>query len=88
MVIDESQLLSKVHHYQLQRPNKETVRIEIHEVLLDPNPKFVSVPVDEIGLKSKIEKYMVQGSTEEEALETLVELIKQTPREEIFPKEK
>lgn len=85
MILDTGNILTKIHRYQLQRP-KGTVRVEVHEIVLGSNDKFVAVPIEPLGQKTTKEQFHVQGNTEYEALESLVELIKELPKEEIFPK--
>lgn len=87
MTLDDGFVLSKVHHYRLQRPDG-AIRIEVHEVILGSDTKFLAVPVERLPIDPAGKEFHVEGNSEFEALERLVEKIKGLPAQQIFPRNK
>ena len=85
MIIDAGNVFTKVHRYRLQRPDY-IININVHEVILGADFKFCAVPVQALGQVSKNADLSVEGETEYEAVEKLVDKIQKLSKDEIFPK--
>ena len=85
MVLDLDCVLTKVTRYRLQRPDG-TVRIDLHEVILGSDAKFVAIPVDALGVATPKQELHVPGEESFLALEALVEKLNGLPHAEIYPK--
>jgi hypothetical protein len=84
--LDESELLTRVHKYELKRSN-EKFRIDVHEVLAGTlEDRFFAIPSRLVREDRDVDpQYIGCGNTEEEALEDCLKKIKQVPVQEIFP---
>jgi hypothetical protein len=84
--IDESELLTRVHKYELKRSN-EKFRIDVHEVLAGTvEDRFFAIPNRLIREDRDVDsQYIGCGNTEEEALEDCLKKIKRVPVQEILP---
>ena len=85
MIIDAGNVFTKVHRYRLQRLN-DLINLEVHEVILGADFKFFAVPVQALGQASKNADLQIEGETEYEVVEKLVEKIQKLSKDEIFPK--
>ena len=85
IILDSGNILTKVGRYQLQRP-QGTVRIEVHEIILGSENKFVAVPIEPLGMATSRQDLHIQADSEFEAIEKLVEKIQGLSKDEIFPK--
>ena len=85
MIIDAGNVFTKVYRYRLQRPD-DIIKIEVHEVIHGADAKFFAVPVQALGQASKNADLHIEGETEYEVVEKLVEKIQKISKEEVFPK--
>lgn len=73
--LNESDLLTKVSKYELNRGENDRVFIDVHEVIGgQANAKFIAIP--NLVLRSARSEYFGRGGAETEALENCLKLIK------------
>jgi hypothetical protein len=84
--INENELLTKVHKYELKRGN-EKFRIDVHEVLAGTiDDKFFAIPNLLTREEREVDPQFIGcGNTEEEALEDCLKKIKNAPLQVVIP---
>jgi hypothetical protein len=84
--INQNELLTKVHKYELKRGN-EKFRIDVHQVLAGTiDDKFFAIPNLLFREEREVDsQYIGCGDTEQEALEDCLKKIKNAPVEVIIP---
>lgn len=83
VIINDGELLTKVNVYQYQRKDR-SYKIEVHEVIHGADVAFIAIPVDALGMKTKVEEMRVHGQTAHEALSELLSRMQGRSVEEII----
>ena len=85
-MINENELLTKVHKYELKRES-EKFRIDVHEVLAGTiQDRFFAIPSLLFREEREADpKFIGCGNSEQEALEDCLNKIKKAPLQVIIP---
>lgn len=83
MIIDKDDLLLKVEHYKYYKKD-EIIRIELNEVILGNDAKFIATPVNTLGGATKNTDLHIRRETKEKALEDLISALEKLSKQEIL----